>query len=116
MRNTALLSMAAAGAMVLPLAAQAADMPVRRAAPVVETFSWTGVYIGASGGQLRGGSDDWVSATPLSCNNPPLSFSGPSGPANNVSAIVASNAASFFGNEIASSTGTGVGGCYPTPA
>ena len=74
MRNTTFLSIASAAAIALPLAAQAADqaVPVRRAAPVVQTFSWTGVYIGASGGQVRGGSDDWLSATPLTCNNPPL--------------------------------------------
>jgi hypothetical protein len=53
--------------MVLPLVAQAADYPVRRAAPVVETFSWTGVYIGASGGELRGGSSDFISGTQLFC-------------------------------------------------
>jgi hypothetical protein len=37
-----------AAAVALPLAAQAADLPVRRAAPVAAApFNWTGVYIGA---------------------------------------------------------------------
>jgi outer membrane immunogenic protein len=70
MRNTTLLSIAAAGAMALPIAAQAADqaVPMRRTAPVVETFSWTGVYIGAYGGQTRFGSNDHLTGTPLLCD------------------------------------------------
>ena len=114
MRKSILLSMASAAAISLPIAAQAAELPVRRAAPraapaVVQAFSWTGVYIGASGGQLRGGSDDWVSATPQFCNNPPLI-------APFVTAASSAAVNNLLGAEITGGTGgTGVAGCYPTP-
>ena len=72
MRNTTLLSIASAAAIALPFAAQAADqaVPFRRAAPVVvQTFNWTGVYIGAYGGQVTEGSNDHLSGQPLFCNS-----------------------------------------------
>jgi outer membrane immunogenic protein len=53
MKNT-ILAVTAAAAMVLPLAAQAADLPVKapiyKAPPPVAVFSWTGCYIGGHGG------------------------------------------------------------------
>ena len=56
--------------MALPFAAQAADVGVaRRTTTFTPAFSWTGVYIGASGGQVRGGSQNWITGIPLTCNN-----------------------------------------------
>lgn len=108
-RNFIRLSIAAA-AIALPLAAQAADVGVaRRTTTFAPVFSWTGVYIGASGGQVRGGSDDWVSATPQFCNNPPLI-------APFVTAASSAAVNNLLGTEITGGTGgTGVAGCYPTP-
>jgi outer membrane immunogenic protein len=74
MRNIARLILASAAAIALPLATQAADLPVRRAAPVAAPFNWTGVYIGISAGEIRHGSDDHLVGTPLLCN--PAAFPG----------------------------------------
>jgi outer membrane immunogenic protein len=124
-RNTTRLSIAALAAIALPLAAQAADQRVRvvrrAAAPVVAPFNWTGVYIGASGGQLRGGSDDWVSATPLFCNNPPLvnfvPFAGAAQVAAQALNTLPIGAELRFPNNVPGfENPTAVSGCYPLPA
>src|SRR5262245_18561006 len=111
MRNIAVLSIALAGAIALPFAAQAADIGVaRRTTMFAPVFSWTGVYIGASGGQVRGAASNFVSGIPLTCNNPPFSVTGTgagkatvTGPASDATAIVDAAVQAAFSQAVANS-------------